>query len=83
MRKAVCPGILSARASGGGSGDGNAAGALCALLAQTNNLPRSFTINQGIEIGRPSEIEVEIGVDERPTITGRCIPVCKGELMIP
>ena len=63
---------------------GSAAGALCALLSQSpDNRVRRYDIRQGVEMGRPSEIIVEVqGPDQPPTIRGYCVPVGQGTLRV-
>lgn len=70
---------------------GSAAGALGTYLASERLLEvtggqAAFTISQGIEIGRPSRIDVTVGVgDGRPSwakVGGRCVTVLRGRLSI-
>ena len=61
---------------------GSASGALAALLTQAaKGLANKFTIEQGVEIRRPSKIIVEtLGEDAPPRITGHCVLVSNGTL---
>ncbi len=70
---------------------GSAAGALGAYLASEGLLEvtggqAAFTISQGSEIGRPSRIEVTVGVEDcKPSwvkVGGRCVTVLRGRLSI-
>jgi trans-2,3-dihydro-3-hydroxyanthranilate isomerase len=60
---------------------GSAAAALGAFLARLGP-ERRFAIAQGIEMGRPSRIDVEIGPDGGTTIAGPCVPVMQGTLSL-
>ncbi|MDP9380453.1 MAG: PhzF family phenazine biosynthesis protein [Chloroflexota bacterium] len=72
---------------------GSAAGALGAYLFAHRALPTDgdvlhFTVHQGIEMGRPSEIEVEVagGPDGLPTevrVGGAAVTVMSGEMRAP
>ena len=66
---------------------GSAAGALCAFLA--SHLPGSdgdlaFTLDQGVEMGRPSRIEVTVerqgGSLGATRIGGTCVEMMRGQL---
>jgi trans-2,3-dihydro-3-hydroxyanthranilate isomerase len=57
---------------------GSAAGPLCAYLAARAGCP-AVTIEQGIEIGRPSRIEAAME-GERPRVGGRVVVVADGTL---
>ena len=59
---------------------GSAAGPLCAYLAARRDCP-ALTIEQGIEIGRPSRIEVAME-GERPRVGGRVVVVADGTLQL-
>jgi trans-2,3-dihydro-3-hydroxyanthranilate isomerase len=66
---------------------GSAAGALGGLLATLSDMDNgtlALAIDQGVEIGRPSRIEVVAHIAgnavESVTIAGRCVPVMTGEL---
>lgn len=68
---------------------GSASAALAAYLVSLD--PRSdaicnITIEQGVEMGRRSLIEVEVrkaeGVVQSVRIAGRCVPVMQGQLML-
>jgi len=63
---------------------GSASGALCAMLTRiSGSTDRRFTLLQGVEMGRPSEIEVEIGAEDgAPMISGYCVHVSHGELFV-
>lgn len=69
---------------------GSAAGPLGAYLAVHGALPadrRSFVIEQGVEMGRPSQIWVEVGLDAEglPTtirVGGTTVPVIRGTIQI-
>ena len=69
----------------------SAAGALGAYLASEGLLDArdgqaNFTVTQGIEIGRPSRIEVTVGVEDgiptRVQVGGRSVTVLRGRLSI-
>ncbi len=57
---------------------GSAAGPLCAYLAARRDCP-ALTIEQGVEIGRPSRIEAAME-GERPRVGGRVVVVADGTL---
>ena len=63
---------------------GSANAPLAALLLSRMGADRAqFTVRQGVEMGRPSLLEVtayraEDGI--RATVAGRCVPVFKGEI---
>jgi trans-2,3-dihydro-3-hydroxyanthranilate isomerase len=62
---------------------GSAAGSLGAYLVQHGKLDlgRQLTIQQGIEMGRPSEIAVEITEEKRhlvPKVSGSAVRVMEG-----
>ena len=66
---------------------GSAAGALAAFLAHLRpgaDLDLRITIQQGIEMGRPSTINLSIrkkaGIVERVEIGGRCVEVMRGTI---
>jgi trans-2,3-dihydro-3-hydroxyanthranilate isomerase len=65
---------------------GSAAGPLGVYLAVEKALPasRRFRIDQGIEMGRPSEIDVEVLLDgERPAgvrVSGSAVVMMRGEI---
>lgn len=63
---------------------GSAAGALTSLLAASSGYRVCRArIQQGLEIGRPSLIEVEvIAAEARAEITGNCVLVSSGELFL-
>ena len=68
---------------------GSAAAALGAFLVHLDmrsDMSAHIAIAQGIEMGRPSAIEVEAvkrsGRVERVSISGRCIPVMQGRLLL-
>lgn len=67
---------------------GSAAGAFAGYLGRS--LPEGLhrrVLEQGIEMGRPSEIQIEIdvrqGVVERTTVGGHAVPVTRGTLELP
>jgi trans-2,3-dihydro-3-hydroxyanthranilate isomerase len=60
---------------------GSAAAALGAFLARLGP-ERRFTVAQGIEMGRPSRIHVEIGPNGGASIAGPCVPVMRGTVTI-
>ncbi len=68
---------------------GSAAGACGAYLAFNKRLPGKewFVIEQGIEIGHPSRIEVSVAIERgRPAqvrVAGAVVPIMRGTLMIP
>jgi len=70
-------------------GTGSAAGACGAFLAANDRLPASewFRIEQGLEIHRPSLIEVAVAIEGgRPTkvrVAGAVVPVMRGTLTLP
>lgn len=63
---------------------GSAAGALASLLAQSRDRGSCHVaIVQGVEMGRPSRIDVRIdAADALPVITGRCVLVSEGSLFL-
>jgi trans-2,3-dihydro-3-hydroxyanthranilate isomerase len=68
---------------------GSAAGALAGLLARLSgerNGRLAWSITQGVDMGRPSTIEVaatiEDGAISAVTISGMCIPVMTGEIEV-
>lgn len=68
---------------------GSASAALAAYLCTLDtrpNMTASIIIEQGVEMGRPSKIEIDVekrgGVVERVRIAGRCVPVMHGRLEI-
>ena len=60
---------------------GSATGAACALIASLadGNAPRRFRVAQGIDMGRPSLIEVETGGGP-VRVGGACVPVMSGHI---
>ena len=67
---------------------GSASGALASLLAASRAEPAGNTlvhIDQGVEMGRPSQITVTVpaidGQVQAPTIRGTCVAVSKGVLI--
>jgi trans-2,3-dihydro-3-hydroxyanthranilate isomerase len=60
---------------------GSAAGPLGAYLAEHADCDR-VTIQQGVEMGRPSVLEVEM-VEGHPRVSGGVIPVIDGEVSLP
>ncbi len=67
---------------------GSASGALASLLAASRTVPKASTtvhIEQGVEMGRPSQITVTVpaedGQVQAPTIRGTCVAVSKGVLI--
>ncbi|WP_227270431.1 PhzF family phenazine biosynthesis protein [Roseobacter weihaiensis] len=63
---------------------GSASGALAALLSCAQDQDTGlFTITQGVEMGRRSEIDVEInGQDRQPRIRGHCVMVSRGTMSV-
>lgn len=63
---------------------GSASGALAALFSSAHNKDTGlFAITQGVEMGRRSEIDVEIsGQDRRPRIRGHCVMVSRGTMNV-
>ncbi|MEM7122007.1 MAG: PhzF family phenazine biosynthesis protein [Pseudomonadota bacterium] len=67
---------------------GSASGALASLLAASRAMPADKTvvqIEQGVEMGRPSQITVTVPAEDgqvrAPTIRGTCVAVSKGVLL--
>jgi trans-2,3-dihydro-3-hydroxyanthranilate isomerase len=61
---------------------GSATAATCVLLASLEGqASRSFEVAQGIDMGRPSLIAVEV-TPEAVLIEGVCIPVMSGQLLV-
>ena len=60
---------------------GAAAGPLCAYLAKHLGHAR-VTIEQGIEMGRPSKLDVEVDGDT-VRVSGDCVVVLDGEILLP
>ncbi len=68
---------------------GSASAALAAFLATLDPRPDgevAFAIEQGVEMGRPSEIALRVqksqGEARRVDISGRCVEVMKGDLAV-
>ncbi|EYF01438.1 PhzF family phenazine biosynthesis protein [Chondromyces apiculatus] len=68
---------------------GSASGALGAFLTSRRpeaDVEARLTITQGVEMGRPSTIEVAVrktgGVVQKVAIGGQCVPVMSGALML-
>ncbi|MFN8662933.1 MAG: PhzF family phenazine biosynthesis protein [Thermomicrobiales bacterium] len=68
---------------------GSAAGALAGLLASLCGAQEgelAWSITQGVQMGRPSTIDVAVtitaGAMRAVTISGRCIPVMRGEIEV-
>lgn len=65
---------------------GSATGAACALIAGigANTItPVRFRVAQGVDMGRPSRIDVEVDVaNARVSIGGACVPVLAGEIEV-
>lgn len=64
---------------------GSAGGSLGAYLAQHGNLKSgdTLTITQGVEMGRPSEIRVEVGADRGrlvPKVSGSAVRIFEGSI---
>jgi trans-2,3-dihydro-3-hydroxyanthranilate isomerase len=59
---------------------GSAAGPLCAYLAERGRGTR-FEITQGVEIGRPSRLFVEMH-NGRPRVSGAVVKVIEGEVLL-
>jgi len=58
---------------------GSAAGPLAAFLRRHGRLGEGrLTVHQGVEMRRPSQIEVEVGADMRPRVWGPCRRVGAG-----
>ena len=86
------PGVLPRRIGPGGPGDrlgragaGRVAGrrrAGCRATART-----SYTVHQGIEMGRPSLLECTVtavgGRASSATVAGHVVPIAKGEITVP
>ena len=88
-------GILHARMFGPLAGiyedpaTGAASAALAGLLASTDSrldASLKYEVSQGVEMGRPSEIFLEVqkaaGVVESISVAGKCVPVIEGTLTI-
>lgn len=61
---------------------GSATGAACAMLAAIEGTPsRRFAVAQGVDMGRPSLIAVEVAPDA-VRIAGACVPVMSGVLVL-
>ncbi|MCF3639718.1 PhzF family phenazine biosynthesis protein [Rhizobium sp. TRM95111] len=62
---------------------GSATGATCALIASLEGgTPRAFRIAQGMDMGRPSLISVEIDGQGAVRIGGSCVSVMRGTLAV-
>lgn len=68
---------------------GSASAALAAFLASQAGQPDgeiAFTVEQGVEMGRPSEIALSVrksgGAVTQVAISGRCVEVMRGELVL-
>lgn len=65
---------------------GSAAGALAALRVLDGEAPGAVLVSQGAELGRPSEIRVEVGgapgAPGAPRVGGQAVLVLEGELRI-
>ena len=62
---------------------GSATGAACALLARLGgDAPRRFTVAQGMDMGRPSLLSVEVDADGTVRIGGACVPVMSGTISV-
>jgi trans-2,3-dihydro-3-hydroxyanthranilate isomerase len=65
---------------------GSAAGAVGALRVHAGAEPGEMTVRQGAEMGRPSEIHVEVtgepGAPDPPRVGGRAVLVLEGELAV-
>jgi trans-2,3-dihydro-3-hydroxyanthranilate isomerase len=62
---------------------GSATAATCALLAKLEgNAPRRFEVAQGIDMGRPSLLSVEVDADGTVRIGGACVPVMSGTISV-
>ncbi len=62
---------------------GSATGAACALLARLGgNASRRFTVAQGMDMGRPSLLSVEVDADGTVRIGGACVPVMRGTISV-
>jgi len=64
---------------------GSAAGSLAAYLVQNERLRagQTLVITQGVEMGRPSEIRAEIGVDRGrliPKVSGSAVPILEAHI---
>lgn len=61
---------------------GSATAATCALLASLEDkISCTFEVAQGIDMGRPSQISVDVTADA-VLIGGTCVPVMSGELLV-
>ena len=65
---------------------GSAAAALATYLGQLECISKTFTISQGVDMGRPSiisaAVEVEDGETKAISISGAAVKVMEGELVI-
>ena len=64
---------------------GSAAGSLAAYLVQNEKLRagQTLAITQGVEMGRPSEIRAEVGVDRErliPKVSGSAVPILEAHI---
>jgi trans-2,3-dihydro-3-hydroxyanthranilate isomerase len=64
---------------------GSAAGSLGAYLVQHERLRAGevLRISQGVDMGRPSEIQVEVGVERGkliPKVSGAAVRICEGHI---
>jgi len=63
---------------------GGAAVAIAGLFATLMDGSLDLVIDQGIEMGRPSRLDVRLireGGAERITVAGRCVPMMRGEIV--
>lgn len=61
---------------------GSATAATCALLASLEGrASRSFKVAQGIDMGRPSLMSVDV-LQDKVLITGSCVSVMSGQLLV-
>ncbi len=64
---------------------GSAAAALAAWLGQLDGVSQSFTISQGVAMGRPSQIAASVTVEDgapvEVSIAGRAVKVMEGRLV--
>lgn len=62
---------------------GSATAAACALIARLEGgMPRHFQVAQGIDMGRPSLLSVEVADGKTVRIGGACVPVMSGMLSV-
>ena len=62
---------------------GSATAAACALIARLEGeMPRHFEVAQGIDMGRPSLLSIDVDDSQTVRIGGACVPVMSGTLSV-